>query len=84
MIYRSSKAALNMVMRNVSIDLKPKGVTVGLVSPGFVKTGFTPGLNLPMMITPQESATAVIRVIDGYDLAKTGTFVEHDGTVVPW
>lgn len=82
--YRSSKAALNMMMRNISLELKPKGITVGLISPGLVKTDLTPGLNLPMMITPQESAASVIKVIDGYDLAKTGTFLEHDGTQWPW
>ena len=83
--YRSSKAALNMMMRNISLELKPKGITVGLISPGFVKdTGMTQGLDLPMMITTQESAASVIKVIDGYDLAKTGTFLEHDGSVWPW
>ena len=82
--YRSSKASLNMMMRNIALELKPKGITVGLISPGFVKTGMTPGLNLPMMITPQESAAAVIGVIDGYDLSKTGTFIEHDGKEIPW
>lgn len=83
-IYRSSKAALNMMMRNISLDLKKKGITVGLISPGFVKTGFTPGLDLPMMITPEESATKVIAVIDDYDLSKTGTFLGKDGQTWPW
>ena len=83
--YRSSKAALNMMMRNISIELKPKGITVGLISPGFVKaTGMTAGLDLPVMITPEESARSVIKVIDGYDLSKTGTFLEHDGSEWPW
>ncbi len=82
--YRSSKAALNMAMRSLSIDLKPQGITVGLVSPGFVKDDFTRGLDLPIMITPQQSATAVIKVIDGYDLSKTGTFMRHTGEEAPW
>lgn len=82
--YRSSKAALNMVMHSLAVDLKPKGITVGLVSPGFVKDDFTKGLDLPMMITPQVSAAAVIKVIDGYDLAKTGTFIRHTGEGAPW
>ena len=68
--YRSSKAALNMVMHSLAIDLKPQGITVGLVSPGFVRTDFTKGIDLPMMITPEQSATAVIKVIDGYDLSR--------------
>jgi NAD(P)-dependent dehydrogenase (short-subunit alcohol dehydrogenase family) len=82
--YRSSKAALNMVMHSLALDLKPKGITVGLVSPGFVKTDFTKGLDFPMMITPQESATAVIKVIDAYDLAKTGSFIRHSGEEAAW
>jgi NAD(P)-dependent dehydrogenase (short-subunit alcohol dehydrogenase family) len=82
--YRSSKAALNMMMRNIALELKPKGITVGLLSPGFVKTDMTAGINLPMMITAQESAAGIIKVIDGYDLSKTGTFLEHDGREWPW
>jgi NAD(P)-dependent dehydrogenase (short-subunit alcohol dehydrogenase family) len=82
--YRTSKSALNMMMRNISLELKKKGITVGLISPGFVKTDFTPGLDLPMMITPQESATKVIAVIDDYDLSKTGTFLGKDGQTWPW
>jgi NAD(P)-dependent dehydrogenase (short-subunit alcohol dehydrogenase family) len=82
--YRSSKTSLNMVMKNISIELKKKGITVGLISPGFVKTGFTEGLDLPMMITPQESATKVVKVIDGYDLEDTGTFLGKDGQTWPW
>ncbi len=82
--YRSSKAALNMVMRSLSLDLKPQGITVGLVSPGFVKDDFTKGLDLPIMITPQQSASAVIKVIDGYDLSKTCSFIRHTGEGAPW
>jgi NAD(P)-dependent dehydrogenase (short-subunit alcohol dehydrogenase family) len=82
--YRSSKAALNMVMHSLAIDLKPQGITVGLVSPGFVRTDFTKGIDLPMMITPEQSATAVIKVIDDYDLAKTGTFMRHTGEEAAW
>ena len=83
-IYRSSKAALNMMMKNISIELKKKGITVGLISPGFVKTGFTQGLDLPMMITPEESAAKVVAVIDDYDLEDTGTFLGKDGQTWPW
>jgi NAD(P)-dependent dehydrogenase (short-subunit alcohol dehydrogenase family) len=82
--YRTSKAALNMMMKNLSIELKKKGITVGLISPGFVKTGFTPDLDLPMMITPEESAAKVVAVIDAYDLEDTGTFLGKDGQVWPW
>lgn len=82
--YRSSKAALNMMSRNLAVELKPRGITVGIISPGFVKTDFTPGLNNPAMISPQKSAAAVISVIDGYGLEKSGTFLEHTGEPIPW
>jgi NAD(P)-dependent dehydrogenase (short-subunit alcohol dehydrogenase family) len=36
--YRASKAALNMLMHNLAIDLKSRGVTVLLVNPGLVDT----------------------------------------------
>jgi NAD(P)-dependent dehydrogenase (short-subunit alcohol dehydrogenase family) len=82
--YRSSKSALNMISRNLSLELKRKGITVGIISPGFVRTDFTPGLNHPAMISPEQSASMVIAVIDDYDLDKTGTFLAHDGRELPW
>jgi NAD(P)-dependent dehydrogenase (short-subunit alcohol dehydrogenase family) len=36
--YRASKAALNMLMHNLSVDLKPRGVMVLIVNPGLVDT----------------------------------------------
>jgi len=50
--YRSSKAALNMVMRSAAIDLAPRGIACILINPGWVKTDMGgPGATL----TPQES-----------------------------
>jgi NAD(P)-dependent dehydrogenase (short-subunit alcohol dehydrogenase family) len=36
--YRSSKAAVNMVMRNAAIDLAPQRITCVVINPGWVKT----------------------------------------------
>ena len=82
--YRASKSALNMVMRTLSIELKKQGITVGLLSPGFVRTDFTKGLDLPMMISPQESAEAVVKLIDSYTIEDTGTYVRNTGEPIPW
>ena len=60
-----------MLSRNLSIDLKDQGITVGIISPGFVRTNFTPGLDHPAMIEPEQSASMVISVIDEYDLSMT-------------
>ena len=50
--YRSSKAAVNMVMRSLAIDLAPRGITCVVVNPGWVQTDMGgPNANL----TPAES-----------------------------
>ena len=82
--YRASKSALNMVMRTLSIELKKQGITVGLLSPGFVRTDFTKGLDFPMMISPEESADAVVKLIDNYTIDDTGTYVRNTGEPIPW
>ena len=37
-LYRSSKAALNAVVKSLAIDLRDRGVTVVTLHPGWVKT----------------------------------------------
>lgn len=82
--YRASKAALNMVMVNVAKAVKDKGVIVGILSPGLVRTEFTEGLNLPIMISAEQSATACIDVIDKMTIEQSGVFLRHSGGGVPW
>lgn len=87
--YNTSKAALNMAMRSNSRALKRKGITVALVSPGAVDTDM---MNLALdragvkfkLLTPQDSAEAVINVIDQFGLDITGSFVSHGGQEIPW
>ncbi len=87
--YNTSKAALNMIARSSSRALRKKGITVALVSPGAVDTDM---MNLALdragvsfkLLTPQQSAEAVINVIDQYGIDMTGRFVSHTGTEIPW
>jgi NAD(P)-dependent dehydrogenase (short-subunit alcohol dehydrogenase family) len=87
--YNTSKAALNMAMRSNSKALKKRGITVALISPGAVDTDM---MNLALdragvtfkLLTPQQSAEAVINVTDQYGLDMTGTFMSHQGTEIPW
>ena len=91
LFYNMSKAALNMVIRSNSRALKKQGITVALVSPGAVDTdmmnlaldraGFSGKMKL---LTPAQSAEAVINVIDQYGLDMTGSFVSHTGKEIPW
>ena len=87
--YRASKAALNMSMRTISKTLKRsdkpgyKEVIIGLINPGVVDTGFAKNVPIPM-IQADESAAAVIAVIDAYTLKQTGTFMSYNGKPLPW
>jgi NAD(P)-dependent dehydrogenase (short-subunit alcohol dehydrogenase family) len=82
--YKSSKSALNMVTHILSLELKDRGITVGLVSPGWVDTHFGNLPSLPGMIQPEESAAGVVSVIDDFGIEKTGTFITHEGKPAPW
>lgn len=75
--YRASKAAVNMVAKSMSCDLKDKGISVAPIAPGFVVTDFGPGKEalLKMNGTPVDSSvTRIIGVIDDMCMENTGTF----------
>jgi NAD(P)-dependent dehydrogenase (short-subunit alcohol dehydrogenase family) len=79
--YRSSKAALNMVMRSAAIDLAPRGIACVVVNPGWVKTDMGgPSATL----TPQDSVTAMRRLIEKLGPAQSGSFFHYDGSEYPW
>ncbi len=84
--YKSSKAALNMIMRNVAKDLKEHGIAVGILSPGMVNTAgdIPPERRFPGLIEPPESIAGMIKVIDELDLDHTGSFIRYSGDPQPW
>ena len=79
--YRSSKAAVNMVMRSAAIDLAPRGITCVLLNPGWVRTDMG-GPKAPL--SPQESVTAMRRLIDTFGPNQSGKFYNYDGREYPW
>jgi NAD(P)-dependent dehydrogenase (short-subunit alcohol dehydrogenase family) len=87
--YRMSKAAVNMGMRLFQNDVRNRGVTVGLISPGPVDTDMnrTYRRNAPAgpgILSPRQSATAVQALIEKLDAVTAGRFLEYDGTENPW
>lgn len=80
-LYRSSKAAVNMVMKSASIDLKPLGISVVTLHPGWVQTdmGGPNGL-----IDTTTSVTGMRMVIENLSLANTGQFIAYDGKAIAW
>ncbi|MEF8792104.1 SDR family oxidoreductase [Thiohalorhabdus sp.] len=79
--YRMSKAALNAAGKSLSVDLRPRGIAVAVLHPGFVQTGMTQGRG---HITPAEAAQRLVERMDELDLQNTGTFWHSDGSVLPW
>lgn len=74
--YRMSKAALNMAGRSLAEDLRPLGVTVLLLHPGYVRTEMTGNRGL---IDPEESAAGLLSVVDRHGMAETGSFWHTNG-----
>jgi len=80
-LYRSSKAALNMVVKSLAIDLKPLGIIAVVFHPGWVKTDMG-GPNA--MISPEQSVSGIRQVISGLVPADSGKFFGYDGQAIPW
>jgi len=79
--YRSSKAALNAVMRSMSVDLANRKIIALPIHPGWARTDMG-GSQAP--VAPEESVSGMRRVIDGLTLAQSGRFLCYDGTEMPW
>jgi len=85
--YRSSKSALNMQMVNLAFQLQKKKVIVGLVTPGATATDFIPEQfrkAIKGIQTPQQAAADMMRNIDRFSVANSGTFFDYTGDIVPW
>jgi NAD(P)-dependent dehydrogenase (short-subunit alcohol dehydrogenase family) len=79
--YRMSKAALNAMAMSLARDLKPAGIAVAILHPGFVKTDMTDGRG---NVSPDEAARMLIERIDALNVENTGTFWHANGQVLPW
>ena len=79
--YRMSKAALNAAGKSMAIDLAPRGISVAILHPGFVRTGMTGGNGL---VDAPESAAGLIARIDALEASTSGTFWHMNGDILPW
>ncbi len=80
-VYRSSKAAVNNVVKSLAVDLKDTRITAVLLHPGWVRTdmGGPNGL-----ISTTESVSGMRQVIAKLTPADSGKFYAFDGQIVPW
>jgi NAD(P)-dependent dehydrogenase (short-subunit alcohol dehydrogenase family) len=79
--YRVSKAAVNMVMRTLAVELKPRNISCVLLTPGWVRTDMG-GSNAPL--SPTQSVTGMCRVIERLGLRDTGRWLDHSGQECHW
>lgn len=77
--YRASKAALNMIATSMTRD-EPWLTTV-LMHPGWVKTRMG-GAEAPTEV--QESARGIWKVTREITPARSGTFIDFEGTEIAW
>ena len=87
--YSMSKAAANYFAKKASVEFKSKGLVVGILHPGWVKTDM--GQSLADFFGMQEPPTTLdestrlcLEQIDGWTLEKTGKFFNNAGKELPW
>ena len=79
--YAVSKAAFNMVSVKFAVALKPDGVTVVALHPGYLRTAMGgPGADLD----PADAAEQIADTVERLTIADTGTFIRWDGSIHPW
>lgn len=79
--YRASKAALNAITRGMAEDLRPRGIIVVPLHPGWVRTDMG-GPHAD--IDTQASVTGMKAVIAGLKPSDSGKFMVYDGSTLPW
>jgi NAD(P)-dependent dehydrogenase (short-subunit alcohol dehydrogenase family) len=79
--YRSSKAAVNMVMRSLAIDLAPRGIVCVVVNPGWVQTEMG---GTHATLTPAQSVTKLRSLIETLGPAQSGKFFNYNGREYAW
>ena len=79
--YRASKAALNMATKSLANDLRPRGISVIALHPGWVRTRMG-GSGAPL--SPEDSVAAQQKILARADLQDSGSFFDITGEPLPW
>ena len=81
LIYRSSKAALNNVMRGLAIALKTDGLIVVPIHPGWVQTDMG---GAHARLTPDRAISSLRKLINDLKPSDSGRYINYDGAEIPW
>ncbi|MGM0824546.1 MAG: SDR family oxidoreductase [Pseudomonadota bacterium] len=79
--YRASKAALNAFGKSLAVDVKPRGIAVAQIHPGYVQTRM---VNFGGLISPADAAQGIASRIDALTLDTSGGFWHSNGESLPW
>lgn len=79
--YRASKAALNMLNKSLSVDLKNDKIIMLALHPGYVVTRMTGNTG---KLTTEESVAALSKIISNATLEDSGNFYDYSGSTLPW
>ena len=79
--YRMSKAALNAAGRSLAHDLRPRGIAVFMLHPGFVRTDMTDRRG---DVEPQQAAANLVDRLHQLSLNESGSFWHANGQPLPW
>lgn len=80
-LYRSSKAALNAVVKSLALDLADQHIKVFLMHPGWLKTEMG-GDEAPMQA--DEAAVIMLETLSKLTPERSGEFLRYDGKALPW
>ena len=80
-IYRSSKTALNSIMRSLEHDLGHHGIATLTLHPGWVKTDMG---GMGAWINVDESVAGMIKQIEKLNLSNAGRYVDYAGKKINW
>ena len=88
--YRASKAAHNMLLKTLAREwrVSHKHCAVVALHPGTVETDlsvpYTPANYQKRVLSPEESAAAMLAVLESLDASRSGSFHAWDGAEIPW
>lgn len=85
--YRASKAALNMVLKTASIELRRThpGSVLAALHPGTVKSPLSrPFRGATVGREPAQAAAEMLAALDALTAEDSGAFVAFDGQRLPW
>ena len=78
---RSSRTALNQVIKSLSIDVYEEGIAVASVSPGWVKTDSG---GEGALIDAETSMSGIKKVIEELNMSQTALYCDYKGEAISW